>query len=156
MSEPFLPPEPKPEHEQALPAPVGNQRATRRVVIFSGVLLVILLVGVAGLVMQLDESNERISQLESQINAAPRPVVSKESSAADAGTSLDPDANLFVAPADVAALIAQVGQSVLIFSVARAAAPALRSTLLPRAQVLKLFLSPTITWLTSVGKTTHR
>ncbi len=113
MSEPFLPPEPKPEYEQALPAPEGNQRATRRVVIFSGVLLVILLMGVAGLVMQLDESNERISQLESQINAAPRPVVSKEGSAADAGSSLDPEANLFVAPADVAALITQVGQSVV-------------------------------------------
>lgn len=61
MTEPFLPPEPKPEHEHVLPAPVGNQRAARRVVIFSDVLLVILLMGVAGLVMRLDESNERSS-----------------------------------------------------------------------------------------------
>ena len=105
----FLPPDP----DSKLQAADDHRQPARRAFIFFGALLVILLLGMFGLVTQLDESNQRIELLEGQINTEPTPVISKDAEVTQPNIDATTDAQLFAPPVDVEELIGRVGRSVV-------------------------------------------
>lgn len=109
MSEPFLPPELDTEVSRL----AERARPARRAIMFLGVLLVALLFGIAGLVSQLNVSNERIAVLERAISAEPHSASGKESEDSALGDETDVGADLFAPPSNVQVLIDTVGRSVV-------------------------------------------
>jgi S1-C subfamily serine protease len=107
--ETFLPPEP----ETKLNVVEDHRQPARWAFIFFGALLVMLLLGMFGLVTQLDESNERIELLESQMNTEPMPVISKDAEVTLPDSASTVDLELFAPPVDVEELIGRVGRSVV-------------------------------------------
>jgi S1-C subfamily serine protease len=107
--EAFLPP----DLDSTVPVVAKPRHPVRGAFIFFGVLLVMLLVGMFGVVAQLDESNQRIAMLETQIDTEPTPVGSKGRESTTFIGEPGVDAALFAPPADVEGLIDWVGRSVV-------------------------------------------
>lgn len=107
--ETFLPPEP----ETKLNVVDDHRQPARRAFIFFGGLLVMLLLGMFGLVTQLNDSNARIQLLETQMKTEPTPVGSKGRGSTTFNDEPGSDSDLFAPPTDVEGLIDWVGRSVV-------------------------------------------